>query len=285
MKNHKVITAVGGQEVDASSPTPVAFYNTASLYEEFDLTNNLRAGADICNVSNNIDMFCTCCNSHSIFSNSEAESINHLSEMKWALNGIMVINLHCSRDKSHKYTFILKPSHLRQTGTQQTKVTLQKIGQYPSVATLSLFDVKKYSKVLSQKYYLEFTKAIGLVAHGVGVGSFVYLRRIFESLIEEVHQEHSSKIDWNEDTYRTAGMSEKIKILSTDLPEFLVNNKNLYGILSKGIHELSEEACLQAFPVVKLGIELILDDKIEQINKKLKVDSVGKLIAKLNSSI
>jgi hypothetical protein len=36
--------------------------------------------------------------------------------------------------------------------------------------------------------YREFGKAVGLGAHGVGIGAVVYLRRIIESLIEEAHQ-------------------------------------------------------------------------------------------------
>ena len=35
----------------------------------------------------------------------------------------------------------------------------------------------------------EFTKAIGLAANGVGIGSFVYLRRIFENLVFQAFDE------------------------------------------------------------------------------------------------
>lgn len=68
-------------------------------------------------------------------------------------------------------------------------------------------------------------------------------------------------------------MEEKITCLSEFLPEFLVEHKHLYGILSKGVHELSEEECLGSFDIVKTGIELILDEVIE---KKKKLEKIKK---------
>ena len=40
--------------------------------------------------------------------------------------------------------------------------------------------IKQYDKELRKPDLKEFTRAIGLAANGVGIGSFVYLRRIFE---------------------------------------------------------------------------------------------------------
>ncbi len=40
-----------------------------------------------------------------------------------------------------------------------------------------------------------------------------------------------------------------------------MENKSLYGVLSAGIHTLSEEDCLSHFSVVRSIIELILDEK------------------------
>lgn len=59
-----------------------------------------------------------------------------------------------------------------------------KIGQFPSVADLVILEIVKYKSVLS-KQYREFSKAVGLFVHGIGIGSFVYLRRIIENLVYE----------------------------------------------------------------------------------------------------
>ncbi|MGE7954793.1 hypothetical protein [Lysinibacillus xylanilyticus] len=62
-------------------------------------------------------------------------------------------------------------------------------------------------------------------------------------------------------------MDDKIKLLQNKLPEVLIENRAVYGIMSKGIHELSEDECLALFPDVKLGIELILDEKLYEQEK------------------
>jgi len=44
----------------------------------------------------------------------------------------------------------------------------------------------------------------------------------------------------------------------------------MYGILNKGVHDLTEEECLEYFPVLRNGIELILDDEIQRVAKVKK---------------
>lgn len=73
-------------------------------------------------------------------------------------------------------------------------------------------------------------------------------------------------------------------MLAHRLPEFLVENKSMYGILSKGIHELSEQECLEAFPIVKLGIEIILDANLEETARKKKITDAKKKIEALAAS-
>lgn len=163
--------------------------------------------------------------------------------------------------------------------------TFQKTGQYPSIADLHISKVKDYAKVLGKEKLKEFTRAIGLAANGVGIGSFVYLRRIFEDLIEEAHLLAKTENDWDEEEYGKSRMAEKIGLLHSHLPEFLVENKTLYGILSKGIHSLEENECLAYFETVKAGIELILDEKVEIEQKKAKLEAAKAKISQLQQSL
>lgn len=64
------------------------------------------------------------------------------------------------------------------------------------------------------------------------------------------------------------------------MPEVLVANKNIYGIVSKGIHELSEEECREMFPYIKAGIELILDSLLAEKERKSKEKIFEKFVAK-----
>ncbi|MGE7129177.1 hypothetical protein [Lysinibacillus xylanilyticus] len=165
----------------------------------------------------------------------------------------------CQRNREHRFTF----------NFYFTDKKLIKTGQYPSMADIEIPGIQKYKSLLKRDYN-DFSKAIGLHAHGVGAGSFVYLRRIFENLIEEIHQEYLQSDQWDDDKYQRSRMDDKIRLLQDRLPDILVENRAIYGIMSKGIHELTESECLGLFPDVKLGIELILDEKLHQLNKQTK---------------
>ncbi len=180
-------------------------------------------------------------------------------------NRVFILELRCAVNSEHRLFFCFRVYHGE----------ISKIGQYPSLADLASGDLKKYRKILGNKYG-EFSRAIGLYANGIGIGSFVYLRRIFEDLLEQAHQEVAKKPDWNEDVFKNSRWDGKIDLLASELPEFLVQNKRIYSILSLGIHELDEEICKQNFPLMRTGIELILDEKIERAERAAKIEAARK---------
>lgn len=220
------------------------------------------------------DCYCTECGKDStfVFYNSNKKSPGSYSpDNAWYLKSLQTkvypynFVFKCQRNEKHFYyfSFVIK----------ERSVT--KIGQYPSLADIEVADIEKYRLVLKNDYR-DFKKAIGLHSHGIGIGSFVYLRRIFENLIEEKHQEKVNDRDWDEEEYRRNKMDKKISMLKDGLPQVLVQNKGLYGIISKGIHELSEDECKELFPELQLAIELILDEKIyiqEKLSKTKRVSS------------
>lgn len=165
--------------------------------------------------------------------------------------------------------------------------TIMKIGQYPSIADIHIGQVKQYNKILSKEHEKEFTRAIGLAANGVGIGSFVYLRRIFERLIFTSAEKAIAKGVITREDFQPLRINEKIKILKDYLPETLVELQQVYGILSKGLHELSEDECLLYFDVIRQGIEMMLDDMLTQRQKeerkKKTLDAVSKISSELSS--
>ena len=176
-------------------------------------------------------------------------------------SGAKSMILRCGRYKDLLYIYVY---------FDVTQKTITKIGQYPSIADIHIGEIKQYKKVLSNEKLREFTRAIGLVANGVGVGSFVYLRRILESLIFEIAETVIEECRINRDDFEKARMDEKIDMLKSELPSFLVSNQKIYGILSAGIHELSEEECLSYFDIMRVSIELILDERLEALQKTEK---------------
>ena len=198
-----------------------------------------------------------------------------IGDYSFFLNKIYPVNLYCSRVEEHKMQQIVYFSNIE----------LFKIGQYPSIAEISQPELKKYRAVLTKEKYTELNRGVGLISHGVGIGSFVYLRRIFEDLIEEAHLKLSVNEGWDDQVYTKSRMNEKIDLLKSELPNFLVQNRGLYSILSKGIHELSENECKEYFPTVKLGIELILDEKLEAKIRLDKIELAKKSIEIIKSEL
>lgn len=256
-------------------PTPTEFFIDTGLYSKVAVPEGKdELGQTLVFKQGPIDAFCPGCGSHSIFNRVPFKEEPYQRDA-WAYNRRLILTFQCSRAKDHNLTFWLQ--------IDSNDRTIQKIGQFPSVADLNTHDVRKYRNVLNKEAFVELTRSIGLAAHGVGVGSFVYLRRIFESLVEEAHSRAVQDQGWDENGYREARMDDKIRLLSHLLPRFLVEHRSLYGILSKGVHELSEDECLAAFPVVKAGIEIILDDKLRIIAEQKKIAEATKAIQALAS--
>jgi hypothetical protein len=254
------------------------------LYEEFPL-EKLKQSVDVNalfnyieplkNPDKPIDIFCVDCQKESTFRQSDKFIIikNRAGFENTGADEIFMVELSCTREPNHKLYFIFRIKNL----------CISKIGQHYSIADINIDSIKKYRKILGDEKYKELSKAVGLVTHGVGIGSFVYLRRIFENLIYEAYENIKVSIDIKE--FQTKRMDEKIDLLKPYLPEFLVNNKSLYSILSVGIHSLSENDCLKYFDVVKVGIELILDEKIELLAKKEKAEAAIKSLGIIKGQI
>lgn len=257
----------------SSLPSSEEFYLNHALYDKIDFSKATpHEFEQLIAAHDTFDSYCPECGEHSVFTRDSNKSDRVISNFN-VNYGYQWQQFYCARNYKHELIFILYAS--------EKDMSIQKIGQNPSVADLNMHDVKKYASVLSKEYFNELKKAIGLAAHGIGVGSFVYLRRIFESLIEEAKVEALKDDSFDEQAFKTARMNEKIKMLSGHLPSFLVENHQLYGILSKGVHELSEQECLDSFPIVKVGIELILDEHIVEKQRKAKIEASRKALAAL----
>ncbi|MCQ1531385.1 MULTISPECIES: hypothetical protein [Clostridia] len=235
----------------------------------------------------NIDCFCIKCNEKRIFKEvrkqtyeergfgiridySEGRGKTPKKEVRFQeyLNKRYCLFFQCTRDNEHSILFDLLV----------TNDKMIKIGQYPSFADISIRENMKYKSVLGEKF-VEYKKSLGLFSHGIGIGSFVYLRRIIENLVLEKYSKVKDMLEISSEDFMHSDFKEKIEILKDYLPKVLVENKNLYSIVSKGIHELSEEECIYMYPYLKIGIELILDDIIAEKERAEKEKLFAQFVA------
>ncbi len=233
------------------------------LYEAVSLEKGDKESVkNLISANMSFDAFCLECGQNSIFHTHRtvgggargSTSYVHSEDKTTDQNGNFrhadfYVEMHCSRNPSHTMRFVFC--------IQNNALT--KIGQRPSLADISANELKKYRKLLGNQRSSEIFKAIGLASHGLGIGAFVYLRRVFESLLNDKRQVLES-VGTKIDGYDEMRMDEKVLALKEGLPSFLVQNRSLYGILSKGIHELEEDVCLEIFPVVRDSIFIILEE-------------------------
>ena len=189
---------------------------------------------------------------------------------------VFLMRFKCSRVDDHKLHF-------------QFRVdvdSIAKYGEYPSRVDRLYPELQRYEKSLGE-YFMEFRSALMLESHGFGIGAFIYLRRVFEKVLQQVAVKKYGETDgWSYDDWRKdKRVEDMIDDLSDSLPDFLVDNKGLYVVLSKGIHDLEEEECLKSFPVVKAAIEEILEDIILSRQKDQRRKAVGKELQDIQSKL
>ena len=215
-----------------------------------------------------IDGYCIFCQKESVFTSSRSILNSHGRENALLRKG--EIRFLCTRDTSHAISVYY-------VGNGNSFLfEFHKAGQYPSHADISNAQLNRYNKILDRKDRSEIGRANGLAAHGVNIGAFVYLRRVFERLIWRVFEESGVNIDLTE--FKNLRMGQKIEALKNELPSFLSENVQIYGLLSVGIHELSEEECGGFYEVLRESIMLILDQEREQKERKAREEKVRKAV-------
>ncbi len=173
-----------------------------------------------------------------------------------ATNGPETITLRCRRIDSHRaYVFVVR---------KERGHTFIKTGQFPAA---SISHGAEYLKSLFKHTHHsdadEFGLALRAAAEGYGIGSLVYLRRIFERLIRTRIDEAVEQGELKKEQFRGKGMREKINLLKDHLPDFLVEHSQIYAILSKGMHELTEEECQRHFDTLQQSIRMIVEEDNE----------------------
>ena len=181
----------------------------------------------------------------------------------------------CAMDNDHRLDFTVRINADK----------LIKIGQYPSLADLTFPELKSYRNIIDEADLRELKKAVGLYSHGIGIGSYVYLRRVFEKIVDLAKERALSDGTIEGKTYYKSKMDEKVKLLKDYLPHTLLETPAFYGIVSKGIHELSEQECLKYFPVMQEAIVMILREWEQKRQDVIAEKNLKTALSKINSTV
>lgn len=236
-----------------------------------------------------LDTYCEYCEKHSVFEflSKNWKLLKVESNKYMPHSDYFVLLFQCTRCNEHELMFIFEEFKVAMKVNEKS-VNIQmikKIGQYPSYADLVQNEIWKYRKLLWIEYS-SLSTAIWLHSHWVWIWSFVYLRRIFEDLIKQAYKNYIA--NWwelDETQFSALHMPEKILELKNELPPFLSAHKQIYSILSKGVHTLTDKECMENFDTMLTSITLILDEKIAKLESDKKVKEISAKLSQVHKEV
>lgn len=280
--------------------SPEDFYFNIPLYKKLyfeDTEEDKKAIFKIIFYSDNTDWHCPKCEKEVTYSvepnwekhpTKKSEYGHEKSLIGYDdFNEVYGLNYYKSKTYRTKYFTCLRSKydkHIINFWIRFNSDHLCKIGQYPAMIEIEQFANRKYQKALKSKYK-DYNRAIGLYQHEIGVGAMIYLRRIFEDIVFQEFNKEKDNLKLSEKEFIIMPMDKKIDLLKHNLPAYLIQNQKIYGILSKGVHQLSEEECLKYFNPVRVGLDLILNERNRQIEEKKIIKANEKELSDIKKEI
>ncbi len=165
---------------------------------------------------------------------------------------------------------------IRRSSDQSVDAEVMKLGEYPPFSA----PVSRKVETLLEKADLEmYRKGTRSEAQGLGVGAATYFRRIVESqwklLVQEIRdaaKQLGGDVAIYEKALQETQFAKAVEMLKDALPaKLLILDKQnpltlLYRPLSQGLHELTDEQCLQQ----AADIRIVLTALLENISDVLK---------------
>ena len=189
-------------------------------------------------------------------------------------NSIWYMDYYCECTNVEEHKYLMMTSIELKDG----KVIVRKIGQNPSMITIRGFDFDKYKRILDRiNAYEDYKKAELSNLEHFYVGSYAYLRRIFEKIVDSFLED---------DKIKGEKMEKKIDAVKEKFDPRVRNLlKNLYGILSISIHELDEEQSGEYYGYLKTIIDMQLEYLSTEEEKQKQSKELEKSISKITDLI
>lgn len=186
----------------------------------------------------------------------------------------------CVSCRNFEKFFLIRVDHLDNFTFIVTKIAEDPPKELPRSKALSKFFSNDKN---------EYNKAVVCLANGYGVAAFAYMRRVVENNITGLLDLIQEGVDKDTPIAKsilelkiTSPMSDKIKIANNALPDYLKPDGfnplgQIYGLLSEGVHSLSDDACLNKAENLQACLEFLIGELAT--HKKNKEDFKKRLSA------
>ncbi len=147
--------------------------------------------------------------------------------------------------------------------------SIEKIGQFPPWD----ISVNKNFRTIFGNYLEYFKRGRICESQGYGIGAVSYYRRIIEEIIDEIlnviynlmnPDDQEQYKEGYENIQNSKNTEEKIKLAKEILPSWLKQQynplKTIYGVLSEGIHNKTEQECLEDAFLIRKSLTFLLEE-------------------------
>ncbi len=206
-----------------------------------------------------------------------------------AIGVIHSVIYHCANCRQSIVTFFFLGK-----GTGVSQITLQKIGQYPPQ---EIHPSKELEKALGDKITF-YTKGMTCRHHSFGIGAHAYFRRLIEDTTDDILDslaaamreagEEERAVKKVEDAKKLTQYEDKIEVASEAIPTHLrPGGQNpfalLHELLSRGLHRLSDEDCLDIADDIQEILEFIFKElKAHTEHRKIYGEGLKTILDKVS---
>ncbi len=236
--------------------------------DDESFTSDSQLYKKYCGLKNNNYVYKIEYNNFELFEAYEVykEGILYINESYVGKSYLQKETLTCNLDNHHQYVIYYMLSY------NENEFIITKIGQNISPYEIGLPEAKTYEKQLKKFNTVEdYRKVFIHRINNDNVAALLYLRRILEKMVIKL-LDGAELLDNHFET-----KIKKIKENNKLNPEVNELTKSVYELLSKGIHELSNDECTELFDSLNLFIDMQLiyiktEEEKKQRLLKLKND-------------
>lgn len=242
------------------------WFTDLALYQPVDYgTSSPPAVKAILTYTGKLDFYCPECQKSATFEGVlSAETQNSMASEIMATKSFGFASGFWTQHIFSKQLACTRAGHLANFYFQIQNGKLYKVGQQPAIADIHIGEMQPYLSVLGLDRVKRLEKAISLAANGDGLGSYIYLKQLFLSLLSEMDAIEQSD-NPNDQAIRTMEpVVEKIQRLASRVPSFLIEHPELYAMIDEPLETLTDDTCLKHFKALNTAVYFLIDAKLAE---------------------